>query len=300
VPTGYSGDVTQTEPLLRAEGVRIDDRGPVLEQLTATTSGANVAVVAAPRALFEAACGLREVTTGTLRVCGLEPREAVRAAAIASAPVDVPVPARWNVLDFATESARLAGNGGRAGARLAAAALRAMQLEGHARTRLGPADPAVKRGAMLCAALATDAPALFVEDFTPGLPDGVARSLARMFVQACRGRRWALFAGRLSLSSPLGLEAEEALLFAGGRLACAGVPAEIATRERTFSVRTASAQSAFGDKLRERGAKVEADASGRALTVTMPDDLTTLDLVRIARDADVVVLELLPLSGAVT
>jgi ABC-type multidrug transport system ATPase subunit len=311
VPTRYSDEVTQTAspapaptpaPLLSAEGVRIDDHGPVLEQLTVATSGTNVAVVGAPRALFEAASGLRDVTAGSLRVAGLDPRDAVRAGALASAPVDAPMPARWKALDFAVENARLAGHGRTESARLAAQALRAMELDPKARTRLADADAAVKRAAMLAGALATQAPVLLVEDFTAGLPDGSARTLARLFVQACAGRRWALFAGRLALSSPLGLEAEEALLFAGGRFVCAGAPAEVAARDRTFSVRTAGAAEAagaFADKLRERGAHVEADEAGRALTVTMPDDLSTLELVKLARTSDVVVLELLPLSGAV-
>ena len=281
--------------------MRIDaGGGPAIEGLTFATPGANVAFVGAPRALFEATCGLRATTSGVLRVAGLEPREALRQAAIASAPADVPLPPRWTVMDLATESARLAGHARRDRRRLAAAAIHAMQMDERASTRLGAAEPSVKRAALLAAALATDAPVLVVEDFTPGLPDAEARALARVFVTAARGRKWALFAGRLALSSPLGLEAEEAALFSGGRFAYAGVPAEIATRERTFSVRTSGdASAAFADKLRERGAEVDADESGRALTVTMPEGLTTLELVSLARASDVVVVELQPLSGAV-
>ncbi|HEY1959838.1 MAG TPA: hypothetical protein VGH28_29715 [Polyangiaceae bacterium] len=287
------------EPIFRAENVRIDAGGsPAIERLTFASSGSNVAFVGAPRALFEAACGLRAVTSGTLRIGGLEPREALALETIASAPADVPVPPRWTAMDLAIESARLAGHGRRDRRRLAEAAVHAMQLD--ARARLGAAALSVKRAALLAAAIATDAPLLVIEDFTPGLPDAEARALARVFVTAAKGRRWALFAGRLALSSPLGLEAEEAVLFSGGRFAYAGMPAEIATRERTFSVRTSGAAAGvLADKLRERGADVDADESGRALTVTMPEGLTTLDLVTIARAADVVVVELQPLSGAV-
>ena len=303
MPARYSGEVTQSEPLISAEGVRVDgdgrNGGPVVEGLTLATSGTNVAFVGAPCALFEAACGLRDVTAGTLRVCGLEPRAAARAAAIASAPADAAVPPRWTPLELALESARLAGHGRRDGERLARAAVRAMQLEGHARTRLGGADASVKRAALLAAAIATDAPTLVIEDFTPGLPDGAARALAKTFVAATKGRRWVLFAGHLALASPLGLEADEAVLFSGGRFACAGIPAEIATRERTFTVRTSAPSPAFADGLRERGAEVESDESGRALTVTMPEGSSTLELLTLARAANVVVVELRPLSGAV-
>ncbi len=296
MPTRYSDDVI----LFRAENVRVDDGAPVVEGLTFSSAGQNVAFVGAPRALFEATAGVRAITSGKLLVGDLDPREALRENRLASAPADTPLPPRWTVLDLAVENARLAGHGRRDRARLAAGAVHAMQLDEHARTRLGGADPAVKHAALLAAALATDAPTLVVEDFTPGLPDAAARSLARSFVTASKGRAWVLFAGRLALSSPLGLEAEEAVLFSGGRFACAGLPAEIATRERTYSLRTSGDKAlAFADSLRERGAAVEADESGRALTVTIPDGFSTLDLVTLARTSDVVVLELQPLSGAV-
>jgi ABC-type multidrug transport system ATPase subunit len=162
--------------------------------------------------------------------------------------------------------------------------------------RLGAADQAVKRAAMIAAALATGAGTLLVEDFTSGMPDAAARSLARLFVTACKGRRWILFAGQLALASPLGLHADEAWLFVDGRLVASGPPAEIATRDRCFSVRTRGDGEALASRLRERGATVESDAD--CLTVTLPEELTTLDLVRIATAQNVLVLELLPVSGA--
>ena len=269
---------------------------PVVENFTIETTGTNVAVVGAARALFEAACGVRPITRGTLRVCGMTPRDALRTGAIASAPIDVPVPARWTVHEFARENARLAGQSKAAADKLAKDALHAMQLDAYATKKLAAMDVSVKRAAMIAAALATGAGAIVVEDFTAGLPDVAARSLAKLFVAACEDRRWIVFAGRLALSSPIGLNADEALLFAGGRFVCAGLPAEIAARERTYTVRTSGEAEPFAAKLRERGARVE--GTGSALTVTMPEDLATHELVALARDSNVIVLELLPLSGA--
>ena len=284
------------DPLLHADSVRVDDGLPVVENLTIETTGNNVAIVGAARALFEATAGIRPITRGVLRVCGMDPRAALRAGAIASAPVDVPVPARWTVHEFARENARLAGQTKSTADKLAKDALQAMQLGTYATKKLASVDAPVKRAAMIAAALATGAGAIFAEDFTTGLPDAAARSLAKLFVAACEGRRWIVFAGRLALSSPIGLNADEALLFAGGRFVCAGLPAEIATRERTYSVRTSGEAEPFAAKLRERGARVE--AAGASLMVTMPEDLATHELVALARESNVVVLELLPLSGA--
>jgi ABC-type multidrug transport system ATPase subunit len=284
------------EPLLHADSVRVDDGVPVVENLTIETVGTNVAIVGAARALFEAVCGVRPVTRGTLRVCGMSPRDALRAGAMASAPIDVAVPAKWTVHDLARENARLAGQAKGAANKLAKDALHAMQLDAYATKKLSAVDAPVKRAAMIAAALATGAGAIVVEDFTAGLPDAAARSLSKLFVAACEGRRWIVFAGRLALSSPIGLHADEALLFVGGRFVCAGLPAEIASRERTYTVRTSGAAEPFAAKLRERGAHVE--GAGAVLTVTMPEGLATHELVALARDANVVVLELLPLSGA--
>jgi ABC-type Na+ transport system ATPase subunit NatA len=209
------------------------------------------------------------------------------------------LPPRWTIHALVRESARLAGCPRRDLDAVAVAALRALQLDALARTRLGGCEPAVRRAAVLAAALATGAETLLVCDFTRGLPDAAARSLARLFVAACQAKRWVLFTGQLSLSSPLGLHADEALVFAGGRLVCTGSPAEVATRDRTYSVRTTGEGApAFATRLRERGAVVDGDAAALSLTVTLPAELSTLDLVTMAQAGQVTVLELLPVSGS--
>jgi hypothetical protein len=294
--------------VLVADSVRIDAQGtPVIERLTVTTTGANVVVLGAPNVLFETCAGTHDVTNGTLKVSGMAPRDAVRGGWIASAPADVTLPPRWTILELARESARLAGHPRGDGNSRAAASLHALQLDALGGTRLGVAEPAVRRAAVLAAALATGAETLLVCDFTAGLPDGAARSLARLFVAACESsggapaRRWVLFAGQLSLSSPLGLHADEALVFAGGRLVHTGSPAEIATRDRTYSVRlVGEGAAAFATLLRERGAQISGDPEARALTVTLPEALSTLEMITMAQAGNVVVVELLPVSDTLT
>ena len=265
-----------------------------MDRLTVQTTGLAVALVGAPRALLSALMGLREVSGGTLRIAGMAPAEAVRSAKVAAAPLDVPMPGRWTVTRFVTESARLAGRGSQA----AHTALEAMQLLGQANVKLAGAAPAVRRATMIASALATGAETLLVEDFSPGLPDEAARALARVFLSAVNGHPWILFAGRLALASPLGMEADEALVFSGSNLLAAGPPAELAGRERTFSVRVSGAKAeVYAERLRERGATVQA-SSVTALTVTMPPELTPRDLVLVAKDTDVVLLELAPLTPA--
>ncbi len=289
--------------VLVADSVRIDAQGtPVIERLTVTTTGTNIVVLGAPNVLFETCAGTHDVTSGTLEVSGMAPRDGVRGGWIASAPADVTLPPRWTILELARESARMAGHPRRDGNARAFAALHALQLDTLGGMRLGVAEPAVRRAAVLAAALATGAETLLVCDFTVGLPDGAARSLARLFVAACQpARRWVLFAGQLSLSSPLGLHADEALVFTGGRLVHSGSPAEIATRDRTYSLRIAGdGAAAFATLLRERGAQISGDPEARALTVTLPEALSTLEMITMAQAGNVVVVELLPVSDALT
>ncbi len=292
--------MTQSDPLFAADNVRIDvDGTPTIDRLTVKTTGNTVIVLGAPRALYEAAAGLVDVTAGALRVAGALPVDALRAASIASAPSETALPPRWTVTHLARESARLAGHTRRDADAAAETAIRLMKLDAVAKVRLGGADRAIRNAAIIAAALATGAETLIVEDFTSGLQDAAARSLARVFVSACEGRRWLLFAGRLALSSPLGLHADEALLFARGRLVCAGPPGEIASRDRTYSVRTSGgAVDTFAAKLRELGATVDGDEKTRALTVTLPEAFSTHELVALARAGGIIVVELLPVSGA--
>jgi ABC-type multidrug transport system ATPase subunit len=282
---------------MEADNVRIDAGGlPVIEQLSVKTTGNNVVVLGAPRVLFEACAGTRAVTSGALRLNGMSPQHAAAAGAVASAPMDVPVPGRWTLRDLVRENARLAGHPRRELDALARAALHALGLDAMMQTRLAAADPTVKRAAMIAAALATGAETILVEDFTSGLPDAAGRALARMFVSASKRRRWIVFAAQLALSSPLGLHADDAMLFVGGRLVVSGPPAEIAARDRTFTLRAAGDREAFTAALRDRGVKV--DVEGGSLTVTLPEGVSTLELVRMASAQSVVVLELLPVSGA--
>lgn len=294
----YSADVTSPKPLVFADNVRIDFEGsPAVEEFTVETTGANVIVIGAPQSLFDACAGTREVTSGTLRIGGADPREAVCDAGVASAPIDPLLPPRWTIRDLARESARLAGHTRREALARAEGALRALKLDKLAQTRLGACELPVRRAAVLAAAIATGAETLLVADFTRGLPDDAARALARLFVAAAETLRWVLFAGQVSLSSPLGLHADEALVFVGGRLSCAGPPAEIATRDRTYALRTAGEGApAFAARLRELGVRVESDEAARSLTVTLPAEVSTLDLVTMAQAGKVVVLELLPVS----
>lgn len=285
--------------LLVTRGLRVDVAGtPAIDGLTLATTGDHVLVLGAARALFEAAAGLRAVARGEVRVAGVGPREAMRAAA-ACAPLDPRMPPAWTLAEYATWSARLAGHPRATARAMAREALGRMQLAGVAKTKVADAAPATRRGTVVAAALATGARVLLVDDPVSGLPDEAARTLGRVLVRALADRRSVVFAARAPLESPLALGADEAVVVDGSAVSAQGAPAEIAARAETFAVRVGGDVGAFA-------AGVEA-AGGRALvTAGAPPPvhvrvdlgpLATRDLFRIAAERGAVVVELRPLAG---
>jgi ABC-2 type transport system ATP-binding protein len=299
------------EPLLASDGTRIDVAGvPAVDGLSFRTSGGRVLVLGAARALFQAAAGLRPVTRGRLRVEGLAPSEAVRAVVVASAPLDPPMPPGWTVRAYVAWSARIAGAGRREAGALAADAIARLELGPLAATKLGRAGDAAKRAVVVAAALATGAKTLLLENPVCDLAPEVARPIARVMAQATADRRTALFAARIPLESPLALDCDEAVVVDGASTT-QGAPAEIAAAVRTYSLRVRGDARELARAVEARGARLiavtdagksngsgEANAADGSLVVDLGEALSTTDLLRIARDARAVVLELRPLSRA--
>jgi ABC-type multidrug transport system ATPase subunit len=287
------------QPVLAATTLRVDAGGvPAVDGLSFATTADRVLVLGAARALFEAAASLRAVTRGELRVEGSTPIDAVRSGLAACAPFDPSLPPRWTVSQYVTWSARLAGHGRSAATALTAEALERMALAAVAKTRLGTAPTATRRGTVLAAALATGARTILVDDPAPGLLDDAARSLARVLTRALADRRSVLFCARVSLDSPVALVAEEALVVDGSRVVAQGAPAEIAAAERTLVVRVHGNAVAFAREVERLGgrADVATGAPSPAHVQVHLGPLAARDVLRIAAETHVTVVELRPLA----
>ena len=306
--------------LLHASSLRIDVSGtPALDGLTMTSTGDRVLVLGAPEALFEASAGLRLAARGELLVEGRSPLDAVRARVAAGAPLDPPMPPRWTPRQYVVWSARAAGHGRAQARELAAEALARTKVESVADTRLGAAALAARRATVIAAALATGATTLLIEDPLTGLPAETAPAFARVLARACADRRTAFFAGRVPLESPIALDADEAIVIAGSRVAAQGAPAELAADERSFSLRVVGDVESFARAVVGHGARVlsglslsEPGAAQQAGPASAPPrpagrvgqvsialgPLRTRDLLRIASDSNATVLELRPISSA--
>ncbi len=290
-------------PLLATADLRIDERGaPAVDGLTLVTSGERVLILGAAPAFFAAAAGVRAAARGSLRVEGLAPIEAVRGRIAAGAPLDPPMPPRWTPKQYVTWSARLAGHARAVARELCAEALARTRVESVADAPLGAAGAAARRATVLAAALATGARTLLVEDPLVGLPAESAPAFARIVARACADRRLAVFAARVPLESPIALEADEAIVVAGSRVAAQGAPAEIAAAERSYWLRVTGDVEAFAQAVEARGARLIAAprAAGDRVGHMSIDlgPLGTADVVRIASDSRATVLELRPMSVA--
>jgi ABC-2 type transport system ATP-binding protein len=281
--------------------LRLDVDGvPALDGFSVETTGERVLVLGGPRALFEAAAGLRAIRAGDLRVEARPPREAVRERLVAGAPLDPALPSRWTLAQYVAWSARLAGLARTEADRLAHDALERLQLASSAASRLGAASLALRRAAVLAAALATGAPALLLEDPLTGLPDDAARSFSRIVARAVADRRTITFAGHVPLESPLALAADEAIVLSGSDVAAQGAPGELAAADRTLALRVNGDVAAFAAAVDRSGgrATVTAGASRPCHVRVDLGALAARDLLRIATEARALVVELRPIGRA--
>jgi len=287
------------EPLLFAEDLRVDVDGvPTCDGLTFRTTGDRTLVLGAPHALFEATCGLRPVVRGALRVRGSAVSSAARDGIIAAAPLDPPLPPKWTVLDYVTWSSRLAGHSAGDARALAVEAIDRVQLEALSRTTLDRMIPHARRGVVLASAIATEAAVIAVQDPLANLPEEIARTWARILVTALADRSWVIFAARVSLTSPLAMHADEALVVSSSRLDAQGPPAEIAAADRRYVARIHGSLDALEARLAERGAKM--DVQGAQVLLDLGDSVTTADLLGMCEELDATVVEMVPLARALS
>jgi ABC-type multidrug transport system ATPase subunit len=280
--------------LFEAEELRVDEAGiPVVDGLTCASSSDTVLVLGAPRALFGALSGVRTPSHGRLAVLGVPPIEAVRGGKLGSAPYDATLPGSWTLGAYVTWAARLSRGGVDARSR-AEDAIERLLLRPFAASRCRTLAPHVVRAGVIAGALAAGAEALFFEDPTLGLPDAVARPLARTVMRALEGKKWALFCSTIALDSPFALRADEAMVFANGAFAVQGAPAEIAVKDRTFFVRAFGPTDALATRIRAAGGDVRGEGDERV--IELGPRLTSTDLFELAAEADVTIVELAPVA----
>lgn len=284
-------------PLVFAEDLRVDvDGEPAIDGLTLQSSGERVLVLGAPNALFEALTGVRAVRRGALRIRGDATGDAVRAGTVAGAAFDPPLPPKWTPTEYVTWSARLAGATKAIAQERAKDAIARVKLEALATQKLETAAAHARRAVVVAAALATGADVLVLQDPLADLAEEDARTWARLLVAALEGKAWVALLGRVALTSPLALAADEALVVSASRLEAQGPPAELAHAKR-FVLRVHGAVDDLARELGARGATL--DVQGAQVVLDLGASLATADLLAIADAQGAVIVELVPLARAI-
>lgn len=283
--------------LLSAEDVRIDIDGvPACDGLTFHATGERVLVLGAPRPLALAAAGVLPVARGRLIIRGVDAEAAARDRGAAGAALDPPLPPSWTVREYIQWSARLAGLDKATAKTNATDAIARLQLVALEKAPLLGLPPHAKRALVLAAAIATGAPVLAVEDPLIGLPEDVARSFAQIFLDALRDRAWIVFAARMPLTSPLALQADEAIVASSSRVEAQGPPAELAAASSRFIARVHGPMDGLAAQLQGRGVGVE--VQGGQVVFDLNGILSTTELVEMCAAADVALVELVPVARA--
>lgn len=295
-PRGPRGTVAAVgAPLLSATDLRLDEGARVVvEGLTFETQGDKALVFGASWPVLRAALRELSPSRGALRLDGHSPEHAARASSVAIAPLDPPLPPELTPRAYIEWSARLATTDAGLARRRASAALEALGLAPAASSPLGRCALTARRATTVAAALATGAPALLLADPTAGLGDDEARAFARTLVKAIDNLRWALFAPRLPLESPLALAADEALVLGVDEVQ--GPPGDVAARERRFSLVVHGEAEAFAAALAARG--FATTGAPPRLFVELTAAQGTRDLFALALEHRAVIVELSPVAGA--
>jgi len=288
-------------PLIDARGVRTEGSSGTGVTVASTPTARHVVFLAAPDAFFQVAAGLAPLAAGTLSVCGRSPAAAIESRAMAVAPLDPVLMPSVTPAEYVRWSAELAGSE-RVDAN-ATDALQRLQLAPVARTPMSKLSVPTRRGVVVAAALATGAEAIFLENPFSGLSETDARDLARVLSKALDPVAWALFVPRLALGWHITTHADEAILFHGERVVAQGAAEEVAVREGSYSIRTLGAGDRFSRRLEEAGATARfleggGDLAPAAMLVELGEELTALDVFRLAEEEGEVILELRPLSDA--
>ena len=286
-------------PILEARDLRLDEgRHVVVEGLSFASNGDKVLVFGTSAPLLRAATGELPVRRGQLLVVGRDPTAAARSNVAAIAPLDPLLPPAFTPTGYVEWSARLATNDARVAKKQAETAIHALMLASVEKTPLARCVTTARRATVIAAALATGATTILLEDPTHGLEDDAARGFAKLVTKALANVRWALFAARIPLESPLALEADDALVLGSSEVLAQGFPAELAAREKRFSIVVNGDARAFAEALTAHG--YTTIGAPPRLLVDLGDgaDSGTKDLFALALLHGVTIVELSPVAGA--
>ncbi len=216
---------------VEAQRASVERRGATLaEPATFSITASRSIVIGLPGALLPCLVGLSEITSGTLRVAGLAPRNAIAARRLAGALCDFKWPDDLSLRDVLLWSARVAGSTKEVATKRAAFMLEALKLTPLANARASAATPVVRRAVSIASALATEAPYLIFEDPLQGVAESEARTFGSALVAAIGDRGWVMVAKRFDAAHPLLSSCEHVYIFERDHFVAQGTPREFLSK----------------------------------------------------------------------
>lgn len=304
-------------PVLHAENARIAiDDVVALEKLNVRTRGERILCSGDTEVLFAALTGVplrsrsrtltdedlpgeASVVAGSLLIAGQDVGKREHFDIVGAAPVDVPLPPKMTVLDYVTWSARLAGESGRNAKDLAMTAIERVGLAGATKRDVNTLDIPGRRVLALAHAACADPQVLIVESPLAGLDAGPAAFVMQAISRVTQGKKAIFSVRKIEPGTPegnLALGASDVLIFAHGALVMEATPEELFANVRIYGVTIRKNGAAFRDELEARGVMVK--GGPLRLSLTLPQEATTKEILAAASKARAPIVELFPIVGS--
>ncbi len=301
---------------LVCQNARIDLAGvPLLEGLTLESHAERLALLGAWSPLFQLALGEAVLSQGDLKVLDLPLVPALRSGKLGVACLDPPLPAKWRVLDYLRESARLGGVGRGQASRLARARLRDHGLEALVPRSLQNLSRAERRCLQIVRAVLLQPELLMIEAPLSDLDAHGQALVAETLERAAAGRRSIVSvrdAHAETLERRLLDSAQELIVLTRGEVVLQTDRMPAVSTER-YTVSLLRNGGPLAEVLRAEGYGVETSdeapeafrATGSAgaafrLLITLPEPRSARDIVQHALEHDAPIVELVPLPGRST
>ncbi len=296
----------ETTPTLSASRARIDYDGvPQSEGLDVCAQSEHVGLGGDWRPLFDLLEQKATLGSGTLELGGVSVTRALAHGIVGLARCDVPLPKRWQVLDYVAASARLTGYGKRDASRAARDTLERLELGKIGKQRLDRLTVVERRALGVAHASVTEPPLLVLETPLGGLDDAAADYVRALVGRAARGRRMLV---SVSASPPSAAERAllstmgEVWLMSRGAIVANGRADDVFTPGRRYAVTATKNGAELARSLGERGLCVRAAELASApggpdgalrFFVVLPDG--TAPVLDAAVQLDAPIVELVPL-----
>jgi len=288
-----------TEPLIFCERPRLIDSEFALGSFEA--HGQRLVLVGAWGPFFRLLGAQLALGAGSVRILGIDARDAVASGKVGLMLADAPLPPAWTLREVLRHGAGLLGLSWRVAAERAAAAAGELGLAELLPKVLSRLDAAERRAAGIAFASLGEPLALALEDPLGGLEPSGQRYVAAVLERAIAARPVLLSVAEVpgSAVEDAFVQASDELLFLGAPgLVARGTPLELMAAATTYRIVVLRHADVLLNRLSEAGYEVRRVMADEMAALVVRDVLArgTEPLLEAALSADAPLVELVPLT----